>query len=269
MASPFFVKSIAEYFINNRITASIEKIFTGGAPVFPKEAEVLNQAFGNTDVKIVYGSTEAEPISAISAKELLLEKNAPADRGLNVGRIYHKTSIKIIQLTDDTIICKNADELNKMEKPKGEIGEIIVAGDHVLKEYYNNEEALRRNKIFIKNEVCHRTGDSGYLDVDGKLFLTGRCQQIIEDESGMIAPFIYENFLQETDGVEMGTILKIKKQLVLVIEPKSRSSHSVIKNAIEKRGARFDKFIFVDKIPRDLRHHSKIDYDKLATEIKA
>jgi len=179
-ASPFFVKKLSEFISNtNKPTPVLEKIFTGGAPVFPREAEIYERAFPNTHVKVVYGSTEAEPISSINVKQLIGEGAKQSVRGLNVGKVYSGSSVKIVGITDEVISCTSDKELSKLERPLGSIGEIIVAGEHVLKEYYNNPEALKRNKIFVGDEVWHRTGDAGYID-DGLLFLTGRCNRMIK-----------------------------------------------------------------------------------------
>ena len=51
--------------------SKIEKIFTGGAPVFPNQVKHYQKAFLNTTINIAYGSTEADPISLIEGKDLL------------------------------------------------------------------------------------------------------------------------------------------------------------------------------------------------------
>ncbi len=57
-ASPAFILKLAEKGYQ-KIDNQIEKIFTGGAPVFPNQAFKITAAFPTTAVKIVYGSTEA------------------------------------------------------------------------------------------------------------------------------------------------------------------------------------------------------------------
>ena len=183
-ASPSLINKVSEFVVSSQTPLTgIEKVFTGGGPVFPDEAELYLKAFPNASTKIVYGSTEAEPISSISAEELIVMKTE-LEKGLAVGNVYHKTELKIIPFQDEVISINSDAELEKTEAKEGEMGEIIVAGNHVLKNYYNNPEAFKRNKIVTNETIWHRTGDSGFIQ-NGKLFLAGRCEQIIE-QSGRI-----------------------------------------------------------------------------------
>ncbi|HET6992904.1 MAG TPA: AMP-binding protein, partial [Bacteroidia bacterium] len=214
IASPFFVREISKHVLENKISIpQLKKIFTGGAPVFPGEATIYNKAFPDAKVQVVYGSTEAEPISSIDVKELVESSDKILEEGLNVGKPDKSASIKIIKITEENIFLGSEEELRLLEVPENTIGEIIVSGDHVLREYFNNPEGLKRNKIFIGEKCWHRTGDSGYLGKNGNLFLTGRCATLINQDGKIIAPFIYENFFQTIHGVEMGTVLMSGKNL--------------------------------------------------------
>lgn len=264
VASPFFVKKLANYALAvKQAPVSVKNIFTGGAPVFPDEAILYKQAFPATQVEIVYGSTEAEPISFISAENLMKEKNVTLNKGLNVGIPYKKLKLKIIRIKDEAISCESEDELEQLEVPAGNIGEIIVSGPHVLREYFNNEEALKRNKIFIQEECWHRTGDSGYVDDTGILYLTGRCNTLIRENDKIISPFIFENYFQSLDGIEIGTIIKRAGKLIAMIETNRTANKKMIAEQINHCGQPFDEIKFLNKIPRDPRHHSRIDYNKL------
>lgn len=267
-ASPFFIKEISKHVIQNKITLpQLKKIFTGGAPVFPSEGAIYHQAFPNALTQIVYGSTEAEPISAIDVKELIQHENSILEKGLNVGKTDKSASVKIIRIVDAPVTVNNEAELSELEVHGKKIGEIIVSGDHVLREYFNNTEGLKRNKIFIGETCWHRTGDSGYMDEGGNLFLTGRCATLIHRNEKIFAPFIYEGFFQTIPGVEMGTIMLSGQKLVAVIELNDAS----LKNAVEEKagasGIDFEKIIFMQKIPRDPRHNSKIDYALLRQQL--
>jgi acyl-CoA synthetase (AMP-forming)/AMP-acid ligase II len=267
-ASPFVIKKLAEYVIKTKAnTNELKNIFTGGAPVFPKEAQLYARAFPNSRVEILYGSTEAEPISKINIKTLLKQKTDLLKDGLNVGKPTYLIKVKIITIKDEIMKCRTPEDMNLLEVSNLEIGEIAVSGDHVLKEYYNNEEALMRNKIFAGDEVWHRTGDSGYVGNDGSLYLTGRCNQLIWKNDQLIAPFLYENFLQTIVGVEIGTILHLKDKLLIVLELSEKADQKRIEKEIKNSTMVHDEIRFIDKIPRDQRHNSKIDYPTLEKQL--
>ncbi len=264
IASPFFVKQISEY-LNGHHTHldKLTRIFTGGAPVFPHEARIYKQAFPDAHIGVVYGSTEAEPISAISVDELIANDELNLGRGLKVGRVDKSAEVKIIQISEEAIVAESEQALSQLEMPTGTIGEIIVAGDHVLSEYYNNDEALKRNKIFIQGKCWHRTGDSGYMGNDGNLYLTGRCNTLITIGDKLITPFVYEGRFLLIPNVEMGAIMMLPNGLTAIIELSATVNREMVKTKIEKMDIKFDQIRFVAKIPRDPRHNSKIDYPRL------
>jgi len=267
IASPFFIKTLALHLIRTKEnTPSLQKIFTGGAPVFPNEARLYDQAFTTAKSKIVYGSTEAEPISSIETQVLTNEENSNITKGLNVGKPYENLiEVKVIEIED--IPIKVAKESDLKILGIGEIGEIIVAGKHVLSAYFNNEEALKRNKIFIDEKVWHRTGDAGYLSKEGYLYLTGRCSSMIQTQEAFIAPFLYENYLQNIEGVEMGTVLKSQQQIMIVVELTEQGNQERVKSSIKKSDLPFDQIKFIAKIPRDPRRNSKVAYKVLESII--
>lgn len=264
VSSPFFIKQLSKHLIATKTSLpTVKKIFTGGAPVFPGEAELYDHAFPNAKVEVVYGSTEAEPISSIPVKELVKEKESLLKNGLKVGIPYRKASVKIIEIKKEAIQCANQEELDKLTLPVGSLGEIIVSGPHVLREYFNNQEALKLNKIFIDDICWHRTGDSGYVDTTGTVYLTGRCSTLINYNNKTIAPFIYENYFQSIEGVEMGTLLLLNNKLTAILETKATGNKQLIAEHIKKADITFDEIKFITKAPRDPRHNSKIDYEKL------
>ncbi len=256
-ASPFFIKRLAEFSVENRIKLpKLEKLFTGGAPVFPSEAKLYCNAFPDTDSIIAYGSTEAEPISSISAKTL--SQNETLDSGLPVGQLYPNAEVRIIKSTEEVITLSENESLENYSFSNGSIGEIIVSGHHVLAAYFNNQKAFNRNKIIEYNKIWHRTGDSGFIK-NGELYLTGRCAQLISKNGKLISPFIIENQLQQIMGVTMGTMLEINSKIAIILESKMGEKELLLL----LKSFEFDEIKLIEKIPRDPRHNSKIDYGKL------
>jgi len=257
IGSPFFIEKIAEH--KGETELSLWKIITGGAPVFPDMADRISQAFTETELEVVFGSTEAEPISTIDAEELLEEAEMLNSLGLAVGEVHVATQCKIIRIEDGPIELGENRHIEDFELLEGELGEIIVAGDHVLKRYYNSPEAYKENKIIDGETIWHRTGDSGIIK-NNRLYLNGRCRQLLHYDGKLYSPFILENQLNQIENVRMGTYIKIGDHLAAVVELKNPKKsvkaevHRILPEAYLK---------YVKKIPRDPRHNSKIDYDRL------
>lgn len=263
VASPFFIKKLAIHLIENKIVnTGLQKIFTGGAPVFPKEARLYVKAFPNARIEIVYGSTEAEPISSIRAVDLLNNQSDLIEGGLQVGVPYRKALVRIISITNEPIKCSTEAELNAITLQDNNIGEIIVSGPHVLKKYFNNDAALWRNKIFVADKCWHRTGDSGYLQ-NNHLFLTGKMSTLISHNNGLISPFVVQTYLQAIPGVVMGTIVKLNNKLIIVLELKKEAEVRLVFKQVRDMNVNVDDIKTVPVIPRDPRHNSRIDYERL------
>lgn len=263
-ASPFFIRRLSEYVLQRKISLpQLRRMFTGGAPVFPDEAVLYRKAFPDCNTTIVYGSTEAEPISSITSNELA-EKHLDLHSGLDVGLPYRLTRVKIIPMSEEPLQFETEAALDAFALKQGLTGEILVSGPHVLSAYFNNEEALKRNKIFINGEVWHRTGDAGFIDEQGHLRLCGRCSTMITNADGnYIAPFLYENYFQSIEGVAAGTVLELNKKITAIVELRDASKENAVRTRLEKEQHHFDVIRFIPKIPRDPRHHSKVDYGKL------
>ncbi len=257
VCSPFFILQLSKE--QEAQEVSLHKIITGGAPVFPEQASQILSAFTQANLDIVYGSTEAEPISSISGKALIQHANAIEKYGLPVGKVHPKTQLGIIQITEDELILNPNQGIQDLYLKEGELGEIVVAGDHVLKRYFNSPKAFKENKIIDGDTIWHRTGDSGRL-LNETLYLNGRCRQLFEWNGHQYAPFILEYLLQSHQEIAMGTFIKKDDQVLLLIElargikTVPPSVLAIIPDAVLKKLA---------KIPRDPRHNSKIDYDAL------
>ena len=213
---------------------NLKSAYLGGGPVYPS---ILKKIRNNVDLHIVYGSTEAEPISSVKWAEVSAEdrQKIANGEGLLVGKIAPQVECKI-----------------------GENQEILVTGETVLKGYLGGI-GDDENKIHDGNTIWHKTGDAGYIDSQGRLWLLGRVNQTIHDEWGTLYPFCVECILDSHFGIR-GTIILHKGERVVVIEMGSASRDEVRKVL---KSQEISRIIEVKKIPMDKRHGAKVDYDKL------
>lgn len=253
----FFTKIGSE---NTVVLNEVTRIFTGGAPVFPKDVAVFEKAFPKAQINILYGSTEAEPISLIQATELVKKESELTTFGLCVGEISDAVQLKLIKKTSKEII--EASDFTDLKVNEGGIGEILVSGNHVLKEYLNSETDTRKNKIKEGDVVWHRTGDAGLIK-DGKLYLQGRIDNLFQFENNTISPFIYEYLFSEEKNINKGTVLLINNQVTAFVEPNNWKKKELMEKQLKVKYPFINKVVPVKKMPLDARHNSKIDYAKL------
>jgi olefin beta-lactone synthetase len=255
-SSPYTLQALATYYCNNNIVSTLQKVIIGGAPVFPNLAKQLYNYIA-TDITIVYGSTEAEPMAHTYAYDLLNE-HASLQNGLYVGKVDLNTNLKIIPFVNEPISTEQFTSLATLQNTPGEI---IVQGQHVLNKYYNNHTAFVENKIIdAYGNIWHRTGDLGILQ-NKQLFLLGRCKQAFCYNNKWYYPFIIENILQQISGISIGTVMYIQKPIA-VIETNSKISEVEILNTLAQINLTNVEIKYLT-IPRDPRHNSKIDYNKL------
>ena len=260
--SPAFYRRLAEAASGANPIPTLRALHVGGAAVFPELAAELSAAFPGTRVSAVYGSTEVEPIAAISAEELMSAKDL--SRGIPAGAVNRFLELVVVRLDAELAHEMTEDAWRAVQSAPGEAGEICVAGDHVLTTYYRNPEAVHANKIRVGGRIFHRTGDAGRF-VDGRLYLLGRASRVFCTASGAWCyPALVEHALAGLSSSTAGTVVRSADgRAVLVLE-------SADPRAAEDEAARLDPVRVphdvvrvVPRIPRDPRHASKIDYGAL------
>lgn len=259
VVSPYFLIRLCAYMETKGCNLpNVTQVFTGGGPLFPAEAKKCIPFFPNAQLEVVYGSTEAEPISGIGMKELA--EYAGRKGGLPVGHPDANATVRIIPIHNGEI---EVGPEGLPELPQGEIGELVVSGPHVLKSYFNNEAANRLVKIRVGQTVYHRTGDSAYVGEDGSIFLTGRCAQVIEKDGKRWYPFLVEQELAAITGVERGACVAQDGRIVLFIQSFKGSDVPALEHNLQSIGLPFTEVNYLDQLPMDPRHHSKVDYAAL------
>ena len=219
---------------------SLECTYLGGAPVYPGLLEKIRK---DIELRIVYGSTEAEPIASVRWIDIGPEERQKiaAGEGLLVGDIVPEVECRISE-----------------EK------EILVSGKTVLQGYLDgigDEE----NKIRDGAVIWHKTGDAGFIDEQGRLWLLGRVSQAIHDAKGTLYPFCIECVLDAHFGIR-GAILSHKGERIVVIEENTTNPDDVLK-ILEP--FHIKSVIAIKKIPMDKRHGAKIDYGRLIKILKS
>ncbi len=151
----------------------LKKIVCGGAPMDPSMVKCFS-AFGITIVE-GYGITECSPLISVSP----YYRQKPGSVGPTVR--------SCVARIDDP----QPDADGRM------IGEILVKGQNVMLGYYKNYEATA--EVFT-DDGWFRTGDLGYMDKDGYIFITGRKKNVIVLNNGKnVFPEEIEEYLAKIE----------------------------------------------------------------------
>jgi acyl-CoA synthetase (AMP-forming)/AMP-acid ligase II len=271
VASPALMESLADYCQARGVTVpSLRKIFCGGAPVFPRLLVKLKVAFPCATVAAVYGSTEAEPMALLQPHALQPNDLHAMAKGRGVLAGWPASSIRLRILRDQwgkLVGPYTEAEFTAACMPPGEAGEIVVSGDHVLAGYlYGHGDT--ETKFAVGGTRWHRTGDAGYLDDRGRLWLLGRCAARIEDRRGTLYPLGVECAALENPGIRRAAFVGYRGRRVLVLERRRGADASEFASLGETLAwARIDEIQVHRRIPVERRHNAKVDYPALSARL--
>jgi olefin beta-lactone synthetase len=267
--SPAFYERLADWCARRGVTIPVRALFTGGAPVFPPLVQLLRRSTRGA-VHVVYGSTEAEPIAGIEAGAMLSAMAEPGAPGLCVGTPVPEVALRIVR-AEDGPIALDAAGWSAWDAPPGEVGEVVVAGRHVLPGYLDAPEADRANKVPEGGRVWHRTGDAGRLDRAGRLWLMGRVTRRVRRAGATWWSLPPEIRALEREGVRHAAYVgmpdaALGQRAVLCLEcAGGRLSPAARARLPAGPGdAPVDEVRVMARMPRDPRHHSKTDAVALA-----
>jgi acyl-CoA synthetase (AMP-forming)/AMP-acid ligase II len=266
-ASPALFECLTRHCTERSLSLpSFKKLFSGGAPVFPRLLDQMQAMAPNADVVAVYGSTEAEPIAHISRRQI-----QPADlQAMHQGRgLLAGPPVGAIRL------CILRDQWGHPVGPyteakfaaeclaAGQPGEIVVSGDHVLQGYLHGQ-GDEETKFRVDGVVWHRTGDAGYVDQQGWVWLLGRCAARISDRHGILYPFAAETAVSQDARVRRAAMVAHAERRILAVEfydHRTKTDLAPIRDALS--WTHCDEVRLCTRIPVDKRHNAKIDYPSL------
>lgn len=166
-------------------TSNLKTIVYGGAPMYAEDCLKALDLLGAKLVQI-YGQGESPMTITALSRAAHMDRDHPGyhDRLASVGQAQMDIEIRIADEDDNDL-------------PQGEIGEILVRGDVVMKGYWNNPEATATS---LRGGWLH-TGDMGALDNDGFLTLKDRSKDVIISGGSNVYPREVEEILLRHNGV--------------------------------------------------------------------
>lgn len=245
-AAPTMVKRLVAVARDKELDrCGIKTVIYGGGPMYAADLDEALEVFGPRFVQI-YGQGESPMTITVLPRHLVA-----ADTGENwrarrdsVGYAHACVRVRVV------------DE-NMRDVPVGEIGEVIVSGDTVMKGYWQNPEATATTIV----DGWLRTGDMGVLDQDGFLTLKDRSKDVVISGGANIYPREVEEVLLRHDAVTEVAVVGTpdpewgEKVVAFVVAVPGKTCDAVVLSEWCKAHiASFKKpsqFIFVGQLPKN------------------
>lgn len=164
--------------------SALRYVTQAGGRMEPDKIEAFQAAVPGTDFVVMYGQTEATARLAHVPPAELATKPGSAGKAIPGVELCVK------------------DETGR-ELAAGEVGEVCARGENVMAGYWNDPEETAK---VLRDGWLH-TGDLGYLDEDGFLFLSGRSREMIKSGAHRISAAEIEEVVREVDGVQDAAVV--------------------------------------------------------------
>jgi long-chain acyl-CoA synthetase len=217
--------------------SSVKIAMCGGAPLAPAVAENFERRLGVPLIQ-TYGQSETGPIATWSPRDVRDGIRKPG----SVGKLVPGVELRV----------ENEDG---QALPAGEQGELVARSPNVMKGYIGGAEVA--GSTVTADRWVH-TGDIGYVDADGWIYITGRKRELIIVGGFNVYPAELENVLLMHPGVREAAVVGVPEErlgeipLAYVVANPGVSEHDLIdwtraKLAHYKAIRRVE---FVDELPR-------------------
>ncbi|NLV16454.1 MAG: long-chain fatty acid--CoA ligase [Syntrophomonadaceae bacterium] len=233
--------------------SSVDQWLAGSSALSGEIREAFEKRF-NTKIYDAYGLTET--VTGVSMQRF--------DRPTKVGSVGPAVPFVSLSIFDD----------DWQPLPIGEVGEIAVKGPNVMKGYYKNEEETAR----VLKDGWLRTGDMGYLDEDGDLFIVDRKKDLIIRGGFNIYPSEVERVLYGHPDISDAGVIGVPDKdygeqvcAIVVLKEGATAGKKEVQSFCRERLAKYKipRFIeFSDSLPKNdlgktLRRQLRVNVNEL------
>jgi long-chain acyl-CoA synthetase len=171
--------------------SSLEKVYSGGAPIAPAVADAFERRFG-AYIHNIYGMTETtSPSHAVP-----LSRRAPVDPNSGALSVGVPTFNTVVRIIDDA----------GNELPPGEIGEFVTGGPQVVPGYWGKPEETAAT---FRSDGAIKTGDVGFMDADGWFYIVDRKKDQINVSGYKVWPRDVEDVLYGHPSVREAAVVGV------------------------------------------------------------
>ncbi|KAL0450480.1 UNVERIFIED_CONTAM: 4-coumarate--CoA ligase-like 1 [Sesamum latifolium] len=220
----------------------LRSIMTAAAPLAPEILNEFEKKFPGVEVQEAYGMTEHSCITLTHGDP---NKGHGIAKRNSVGFILPNLEVKFV------------DPESGKSLPKNTPGEICVRSQCVMKGYYKNEH---ETTLTIDKDGWLHTGDIGYIDDDGDVFIVDRIKELIKYKGFQVAPAELEAILLSHPSVEDAAVVGIPDNeageipaACVVMNKKAKESEEDMMDYVSSNVASYKRvraLQFVDAIPK-------------------
>lgn len=256
--APAYMERITTYMQDKDLAAlHVRSVLCGGSTVSPALMQSCLSCFPNALCEVVYGSTEAEPIAVCDMRIAL------SDSGQQSGHLVGlPAAVAEVMIANPEARLSNESEVQAARCPDMTAGEILVSGLHVLPRYIDNPAANAETKIPRPNGlIWHRTGDAGFFDAQGRLWLVGRVKDAVIVDGRRIYTYPLEMTLDADPAIRRAALIQYHDTAVLIVElhPGAALPLEQIRRLLMSQQLASISYAQAENIPVDGRHNSKVD----------
>lgn len=175
--------------------SSLEQIAYGASPVTEAVLKEAFEKFSNVSFVQAFGQTELSPVATILPTDYHVFEGPKAGKLRSAGRA---TRICEIRIVDEAYV----------EVPRGEVGQIAVKGPNAMLGYWNKPEVTAETIV----DGWVMTGDAGYMDDEGFIFLMDRVKDMIVSGGENVYSAEVENALGQHPDVATSAVIGIPSE---------------------------------------------------------
>ncbi|KAL4896894.1 hypothetical protein BDV59DRAFT_198347 [Aspergillus ambiguus] len=231
--------------------AAIESVTTGSAPLNPETGRAVARMYLRPGVTVKQGLGMTECTCSLSGFAADDE-----DDGRAVGWLNANCRVRVVPVDGEDFTSSSGGSL-----PPGVVGgELWIAGPNVMKGYYNRPEKTAETIVFdAQGTRWLRTGDIGYVDGRGRIYVVDRMKELIKVKGLQVSPAELELALLEHPGVTDAAVVGAKIDdgeypRAFVVRKSESVTAKVIQDLIASKFARHKWLtggvVFIDAIPR-------------------
>lgn len=200
----------------------------------------------HTKLYIMYGATEA------TARLTFLEPERFLDKMDSIGRPIPGVTVRVLDTEGN-------------EVPPSVIGELVASGPNIMQGYWKDEESTK--KVLDRNG--YHTGDMGFQDAEGYLYVVGRKDNILKIGGHKINPQEVEDVLMDTSLLIEVAVIGVPHELMgnnliaFAVPKVENCSEGVLLNRCSEKLPRYKvpvKVRFVPSLPKN--SNGKVDRDR-------